>query len=148
MKSDGLSAVCTGASHSYCIDPIPGCTSYAWTLSGGGSIFGSPTGTCVTVNWGAATGGPYELTVTPNCAGACVAPGVAEVSVGNIGGPMSCLHEINVSLNNDCRSQLRPDMFLTSPIAPGVEYQLMLTDHQGNAIPNGCLLYTSPSPRD
>jgi uncharacterized repeat protein (TIGR01451 family) len=139
IESDGLSAVCGGSSFTYCIDPIADCTSYAWTLSGGGVISGSTSGTCVTVNWGAATGGPFDLVVTPTCMGTCVAPGVASINIGTSTGPMSCLSEINISLDDNCRTQLQAQDFLTIPIADGVEYQMMVTDHNGNPVPNAIL---------
>ena len=139
IESDGLSAVCGGRPFTYCIDAVAGCTSYAWTLSGGGSISGSATGTCVTVDWASATGGPFTLMVSPTCTDVCVAPGIAIISVGSSTGPMSCRGEINVSLDDNCRTQLEPSDFLSSPMMPGVVYQLMVTDHHGNSVPNGIL---------
>ncbi len=139
INSDGLSAVCGGSTFTYCIDAIPGCTSYAWTLSGGGVISGSATGTCVTVDWGTATGGPHELRVEPTCTTECIAPGLAYINVGTATGPMSCRSEINVSLDDNCRTQLTPAQFLSSPMMSGVVYQLMVTDHNGNVVPNGIL---------
>ena len=139
IESDGLSAVCGGSSFTYCIDPIADCTSYSWTLSGGGVISGGTTGTCITVDWGAATGGPFDLVVTPTCTDICVAPGVASINVGSSTGPMSCRSEINVSLDDNCRTQLTPAQFLSSPMMTGVVYQLMVTDHHGNPVPNGIL---------
>ena len=56
----GSTNPCVG-SQNYSIAPVSGAVSYAWTLSGGGTITGS--GTSATVNWTAA-GGPYTLTVT------------------------------------------------------------------------------------
>ncbi len=135
IQSEGLSAVCAGSSFTYCIDPITACTDYSWTLSGGGSIVGPANGTCVQVDWSASAGGPYTLKMTPNCTSSCLSPSSADISIGTSAGPMSCLSEINISLNDDCMTQLSPDMFLTSPIMAGVEYQLMLT-HHGVSIPN------------
>jgi hypothetical protein len=35
----------------YCVDPVPGATSYKWTLPSGVSIVGSTSGNCITVNF-------------------------------------------------------------------------------------------------
>ncbi len=136
IKSDGLTAVCGGSEFTYCIDPIAGCTAYNWSLSSGGSIVGGSTGACVTIAWDSSIGGPHTITMTPSCVTGCVAPAVTSVNIGMNAGPMSCLHEVNVSLGNDCRTVLQPETFLTSPIISGVNYQLMVMDHHGDPIPN------------
>ena len=147
IMSDGLSAVCNSSTFTYCIDPIAGCTAYDWSLSGGGVISGPTDTRCVTVVWGAAAGGPHRLQVQPVCTAACIAPGVADISVGMNSGPLSCRSQINVSLDDNCRTQLTPQQFLSSPLATGVAYQLMVTDHLGNIVPNSVLtdshLFTS-----
>ena len=136
IMSDGLSAVCGGIDVEYCIDPVSDCTSYIWNLSGGGTIISSTVGECITIRWIDGAVGPHTIRMRPICSTGCVAPAMTEVSVSNEGGSMSCLSEINVSLSNDCRTTLTPSSFLTGTMTPGVSYQLMLTDHHGDLIPN------------
>jgi uncharacterized repeat protein (TIGR01451 family) len=135
----GLSAVCTTSIHQYTVSGLGACTQFEWTLSGGGSIVGANDQTTVTVEWDNTSGGPYVLQLTPLCGSYCLAPVIEEISVGQGGGVMSCLTQVNVSLNNDCTSSVDADVFLTSPIPFGTVYQLMLLDHHGNVIPNNFL---------
>lgn len=138
-SNTGLSAVCTGSAHNYTVSGLMGCTSYQWSLSGGGSIVGSSTSPTVRVQWGNFVGGPHTLQLTPMCSDSCLAPVTEEIRVGDGGGVMSCVSHVNVSLNMDCTSQVDADLFLTSPVPFGTEYQLMLLDHKGNLIANNFL---------
>jgi hypothetical protein len=60
----GASAVCANASVTYTITPVPGASSYVWTLPSGWT--GSSTGTSITVTTGA-TGGNIEVSTVNGC---------------------------------------------------------------------------------
>ncbi len=136
----GLSAVCSGSVHEYTVSNLLDCTSYSWDLpDGGGTILGSSTSQNVLVEWDNAVGGPYRLGLTPNCDFKCLAPVVESVSIGNGGTAMSCLGQVNVSLNADCTTYVDSDVFLTSAIPFGTVYQLMLINDHGQIVPNNYL---------
>ena len=137
--TNGLSAVCSGSLHTYSFDDLFGCTNYTWSLSSGGTIVGANDEETVTVQWDVTPGGPHVLQLTPNCVDMCISPVITEINIGNEGTLISCVNELNVSLNDNCSTQLTPELFLTTPINPGISYQLMVTDKFGATIPNGIL---------
>ena len=138
-SKNGLSAVCTGSLHTYYASNIGQCTDYQWTLSGGGTPMGSTTDDHITILWDSTVGGPYELRFETTCNDDCMAPVVEEIRVGTGGVSMSCLEQVNVSLNFDCSSYVSPEVFIQSDIPYGVEYRLMLIDQHGNVVPNNYL---------
>ena len=78
-----------------------------------------------------------SLTLIPNCPGECVAPVNLAIEVGNPEGEeMACIHELNISLGDECQSILTPEHFLVSEPELDVVYQLVLTDAAGNTINN------------
>ena len=81
--TDGLSAVCAGSFHTYTFDNPAGCNNYTWSLSSGGSIVGSTTGSTVNVQWDNVSGGPHTLMLTPACPGLCLTPIATDVNIGN-----------------------------------------------------------------
>ncbi len=60
----GSATPCPGA-QTYTISGVTGATSYAWTLTGGGTIQTGQGTASITVDW-TTTGGPYTLEVTPS----------------------------------------------------------------------------------
>ena len=134
----GLSGVCSFSTHTYEVEDMGACNDFTWTLSGGGNIIGPNDNSTVVVEWGAG-GGPYTLSVMPNCPLVCLAPVSTEINVGQGNGAMACRLGINVSLSNECSTEVDVDMILTSEMAPGVVFQLMLMDKHGHIIPNNLL---------
>jgi len=138
-STDGLSAVCSGARHTYGSVNTTGCTDYVWSLSGGGSIIGATNEAEVVVQWDAVAGGPYILTLTPLCPNMCLSPITTSISVGDPSTQMSCVGSLNISLNDYCSSEVNANTFLTSQTLPNEAYQLMITDASGGVVPNNLL---------
>ena len=137
--TNGLSAVCSGVSHTYEAANTTGCNDYVWSLNGGGSIVGPNDEAEVEIQWNSVPGGPYTLTLTPTCAGLCISPITTYISIGDPSLQMSCIGSLNISLNDYCSSQLDAYTFLTSQTLPNQAYQLMITDASGNIVPNNLL---------
>ena len=137
-STDGLSAVCANSTHTYEIQNTFGCNDFTWSVNGGGAIMGPNDENTVTVNW-LNSGGPYTLSLTPNCSGLCIAPISTDINVGLGDGAMACRHDINVSLGLDCTTEVVADMILTNPAGGDVVYQVMLKDEHGDFIPNNLL---------
>lgn len=136
--TNGLSGVCSNALHTYVVEDMVDCDDFTWTLSGGGSIVGPIDQQSVQVQWGA-NGGPYTLEVIPDCPDACLSPVSTDINVGQGNGAMACRLGINVSLSNDCATEVKANMILTSPMMAGVVYQVMVTDKHGHVVPNNLL---------
>ncbi len=157
VEGDGLGAVCANSTHTYTVDTsdpkYDDCVGFSWFLSGGagaGTIVnvpgtnatgsgtgmtGSGTGASnsITIEWGTGAG-PHDLVLIPHCPNDCVAPVSLSVQVGMDDEAMSCQHELNISLDNGCKSTLYPEDILTSDMSASVAYQLILTDAYGNVI--------------
>ncbi len=132
----GVSSVCVNSEADYAVEAVPGCT-YTWTLpDGGGSFVGPNTGNMVTVAWGALIG-DYNVVATPSCGAiGCVSPGSLNVSVGAVDGAISCLHNVNISLGQDCETEVTPETILAGNPTTNASYGIMLTDAHGNARPD------------
>lgn len=137
----GNLALCDGDSEQYCvINPDPNVI-YEWTNDAEAIITDISTDgsfSCVSIDWStAAANANYELNVVPD--DGCYAPGSYVVSIGSSSGAMSCLGNINLSLDGDCEIAVGPGLILTSPIGTGQAYNVMLTTQSGEVIPNATL---------
>ncbi|MFT6336346.1 MAG: putative repeat protein (TIGR01451 family) [Halioglobus sp.] len=137
-------ALCNGGIEEYCvINPDPNITMYEWTsdLSAGiviTDLSSNSSFSCVSIDWNnAATNANYQLNVVPD--DECYAPGSYTVGIGTSSGAMSCLGNINLSLDGDCAIPVTPSLILTSPIDTGQAYNVMLTTQSGEVIPNATL---------
>lgn len=137
---DGNIALCEGVEEEYSIiDPLEG-VDYTWSLTGEGTIVGSNTGTSVVVDWSGVTRPAYhELTVTPSGSDECISPGRISVALGAGSGAMFCIGNMNLSLDADCEVTVTPNMVLSGGMPANTAYVVMLTDHQGEAIPTATL---------
>jgi len=134
-------ALCDGGSVEYCVlNPDPDVT-YMWAQNAGTGVTitsQNATNSCVVIDWSAATlNTTYELTVTPD--DGCYAPGSYGVTIGSSSGAMSCLGNVNLSLNNECELVINPNIILTSPVLTGQAYNVMLTTQSGEVIPNATI---------
>ncbi|MBT8191222.1 MAG: DUF11 domain-containing protein, partial [Bacteroidia bacterium] len=136
--TEGLSGVCTGSTHIYNVQNTYGCNDFSWSVSGGGIINGPSNQSSVEVTW-TNIGGPYTLSLVPNCTNSCLSPINTQVSVGLGDGAMACRHNINVSLGLNCTTEIEADMVLTNPAGSGVVYQVMVLDDHNQLIPNNLL---------
>lgn len=135
----GDQALCGLGLGEYCvIDPDPD-LDYEWMLPVG-AVLVAPVApnACVTIDWsGVAVNADYEVHVAADSG--CFAPGSFNVAIGTTAGAMSCLGDINISLNGECEVVVNPELVLTSTINPGEAYSVMLTTQSGEVIPNATL---------
>ncbi len=147
---DGDFSLCEGATEIYTVlNATPGET-YEFELAEGGTIIDA-TNTSVTIEWDNTTGGPYELIArntstgpfngslgNANCQTATLVGGVG-VTVGQSDGPMTCIGDINISLNQNCELLVRPQTIAAGPLDPLAPYSVMLTMPDGTVVPNNLL---------
>ena len=70
----------------------------------------------------------------------CSAPAFVNVVVGSSASySISCIGDIQVSLDQDCAIEVTPQMLVAGSLIPGTPYSIMLTDAHGNLIPNATL---------
>ena len=132
----GLTSLCIGSTESYSIPSISG-ASYAWSLSGGGSIVSGANTNAVDVQWDNSFGGPYTLSVQISDVG-CYAPASLDVYLGTGGSTMSCYGDLNMSLNHNCEVEITPQKLSTVSLPANAGFSVMLFD--GNvALPSNIL---------
>lgn len=133
-------SVCTGTSATYEVRKIPG-AAYQWTLNSGGNILSNPSSHAVLVEWTAPIGTSHVLKVDVNHPDSCFNPIELVVSIGNQSGSVSCLGNVQVSLDKNCEVQLTPKMLLIGgPYDPN-SHSVMVFNKDGSLIPNNILRY-------
>lgn len=134
-------ALCYGGTEQYCvINPDPTVT-YMWSHDAEMGVTITPANansSCVEINWDAAVlNMNYKLAIVPD--DGCYAPASYTVRIGTNTGAMSCLGNINLSLDGNCEIAITPNLILTSPIGTGQAINVMLTTQSGEVIPNATL---------
>jgi hypothetical protein len=133
----GETFLCTLESATYQVDFNAGST-YAWTLSSGGT-FNTPTNTNVVgVDWVFDTPGPHDLSVTETSTYGCVISDVLSLSQEDTIA-LACNDFVQVSLNADCNGTLTPDMFLEDPQFEDESYELILETLDGELLPGATI---------
>lgn len=79
----GLTSPCVG-SQNYSLTGGTGATSYAWSISGGGSITAGQTSTTATINW--TTAGTYNVSVSATNSCGTVSNTISVTVLGNVSG--------------------------------------------------------------
>ena len=142
INVNGSFSLCEGATETYTVTNPTAGANYVFTLPTGGAIV-STTATTATIEWENVTGGPHELVVA-NASNSidCQAPtlvGGVGVTIGQADGPMSCIGDVNISLNQNCELLVRPQTIAAGPLDPLAPYSVMLTMPDGTIIPNNLL---------
>lgn len=137
----GDQALCNGGTEQYCVTNADPTLQYMWEASAAAGAIITPitaNASCVEINWDAApVNAEYQVTVAAD--DGCIAPALFLVQIGSASGAMSCIGNMNLSLDADCEVTIRPPLVLTSEILPGQAYSVMLTTQSGEVIPNATL---------
>lgn len=95
----GNTSPCPGTEN-YSISAVPNATSYAWTVSGGGTIQGGQGTSAISVNW-TTSGGPYTVSVTAsNACGSASNSTTVNVQQGAPAAPASITGNNDVCIGN------------------------------------------------
>ena len=131
----GTTAVCEGETVTYSVPDESGC-SFSWTLSGGGTVIPNPlTPYLFTVEWGTTAGSGNIVELVKTCAGECISPSAIDVTIGTTGGQISCVANLNISLNDICELVVTPDMLIAGDPIPDAAYEVILMMPDGTMIP-------------
>jgi uncharacterized repeat protein (TIGR01451 family) len=117
-------------------NPNPNNT-YEWTLSGGGTIVQN-NGDNILVQWQAAPGGPFQLSVTEVADQFCQASDILLVFIQGVE-PIACNDLIQISLDEDGVIVVLPGMILEGENEDNNNYYVVITDADGNVIPDATL---------
>jgi len=131
----GTTAVCEGQTVTYSIPDEPGCT-YVWSVTGDGTHIPSPTTPWLfTVEWGTTPGPGNIVELITSCPGECISPSAIDVSIGTTGGQISCISNLNMSLNEICELVVTPDMLIAGDPIANAAYEVILMLPDGTMIP-------------
>ena len=115
-------------------------STYNWTISSGGTIINSPTSNTINVLWNGATGTTHTITLKETRPSTCIAPIEIPVTISApISEQISCINQLNVSLDYKCEAIVTPEMILVGGPYSYESYNVMLFDKFMNFIPNATL---------
>ncbi|WP_235296108.1 SdrD B-like domain-containing protein [Portibacter marinus] len=133
---EAAEGVCTGALVTYCVDDFDGSAENEWIVDGDAAIVGASDAECVNVQYGNTVGSQVDLVFTSNDESACYSPAMRTVTIGESAGTLSCLSNMNVSLDNNCMLSISPDAILTTPVNVEAVYSVIYTTPQGFMLGN------------
>ncbi len=129
---ESLYSACANSTRTYSVDLGDFCDPF-WTLPDGSTS----TESSVNVTWGA---NPGTITLEVNCLGVtCVQPRTINVDIGGASGPIACIHDLNVSMDNDCAIEVTPEMVHAGTMDPNAAYGVMLLDAAMNPVPDNMI---------
>jgi uncharacterized repeat protein (TIGR01451 family) len=131
---------CPGDTITYTVGNYNPNHSYVFMLVNGGGIIISSTPSSVTIQWGQQPGGPFEIRLTEIADQGCQESSSIFVYVEG-GGPVACIDHINLSIDNDCGTQVFSGMILTGDQAGNNTYQVYIIDMNGDTVPNATLTW-------
>ena len=134
----GDAYVCPGQTVTYFVEDYHPNWQYSWTLSGGGVIVAT-TAQSVTIAWGDTPGGPFQLTlITIVGPEGCQTSSFMFVYIQGVEA-LSCNDQVQISLGPECESIVLSGMILEGEAEGNDNYYVIITDENGNVIPNATL---------
>jgi len=139
LNIEGLVSVCNSVTSVYSVDLGGELNEFNWTLDG------LPVGNnsnSVSIDWNTVTDGQHVLRLEVNGAAyeKCYSPATLNIASGEGDATaISCISNINVSLNENCVFTVTPAVLIAGNFNPESPYQVILMDKNGNVIPNATL---------
>lgn len=142
ITSDQEFAVCEGTEATYTIPFTGDCPMYTWYLVDNAAPTNPPvmlgSGISITTTW--TTLGNFSLyAFTQGCLESCVSTAVTNIQVGNTGGQIQCISDINLSLGLGCETIVTPEMILAGEPVENASYAVELLFPNGEVIPNATI---------
>ena len=137
----GESIACQGDTSVYTVETFNPANTYNWTVGAGGLIISS-TDSSITVVWTAPAGTLITIILEESVDTACTFSTVFDVIVGGAEA-IACFDHINLSIANDCGTQILSGMILTGDQHGDNSYQVFVIDMvTGDTIPNATVDWT------
>ncbi|GLR15697.1 hypothetical protein GCM10007940_03120 [Portibacter lacus] len=127
--------VCAGSIETFCVEGFDAADMNVWSVVGDATIVGADNEACVQVEFGATVGDEVNIVFTSGSTEACYAPAMETVTIGASAGFLSCLGNVNISLNDDCELGLTPSSLLTIPVTPDAVYSIIYSTAEGFMLP-------------
>lgn len=139
VNIEGLVSVCNTTTTTYSVDLFGEDYEFVWTLDG--NPIGGDENT-VSIDWNTILDGQHILRLEINGAAyeECFSPSTLNVASGEgDASAISCISNINVSLNENCTFTVTPAVLIAGQFNEGSPYQVILMDKDGKVIPNATL---------
>jgi len=133
--------VCTGSNVRYSVDFRQG-SSYQWTLSSGGVITSGTNSHAVAVSWNGPVNSTHTLSIKETNPNLCLQPLDLDVTIGSVGGSVSCIGDLQVSLGINCEAKVTPQMILVGGPYDYNSYSVMVLNKDGSLVPNAIVNYS------
>lgn len=132
----GPVSLCNNAEEPYVVTPLP-YSYYTWYING---VDAGLSGNSSFINWGFFGLGYHDISVKVTTETGCYERANMTVGVGyGSSTSLTCIGELNVSLDDDCRVQVTPEMINSGTLEEEVPFIVMLMDKNGKNIPNATL---------
>ena len=131
--------VCAGEITIYTVANFNPDHTYIFELLNGGIIVGS-TPSSISILWNDQPGESFQLSLTEIALPGCEATTSITVTIEGPG-PVACIDATNISIDNECGTQVLSGMILTGDVAGDNSYQVYIIDMNGDTIPDGLLTY-------
>ncbi len=114
---------------------------YNWDVGIGGFISAS-TDSTITVYWYAPVGSLITIVLEESSGESCIFSTIFDVTIGG-GEPLACFDHINLSIDNDCGTQIFSGMILTGDLHGDDSYLVYVIDMTtGDTLPNATVDWT------
>lgn len=139
VQINGLTSVCNSITSDYSVALFGNDYIFSWTLDG------NPIGAdqnSVSIDWSLITDGQHvlRLEVDATALDQCYSPVTLNISSGvGDAGAISCISNVNVSLDENCQFTVTPSVLIAGTFNVGSPYQVILMDKNGAVIPNATL---------
>ncbi|MDQ3141507.1 MAG: hypothetical protein M3Q56_04590, partial [Bacteroidota bacterium] len=138
---EGSNNVCESGRSKYRVEAHQG-SSYTWSLSSGGNFLTSPNNPGVEIEWTAPAGTSHTLRIHEYNSELCLEPLEFIITIGNsFVDAISCIGNLQVSLDHNCEAIIRPDMILVGGNYDYNSYAVMIMNKDGSLIPNATFTY-------
>jgi len=137
ISGDGY--VCPGESVIYTVNDYNPDYTYIWTLNGGGQII-QDNGSDIEVLWQDEPGGPFQVSVTVVLGQGCQSTAFFFVYIQGVE-TLVCNDLVQISLDENCEAVILSGMILEGEAEGNNNYFVVITDMDGNVIPNATLTF-------
>ncbi|MCC6815156.1 MAG: T9SS type A sorting domain-containing protein [Saprospiraceae bacterium] len=132
--------VCSGSTIRYTVQKRPG-SEYLWEIGSGGNIVSDPTKNSILVEWTGSVGSTHTLTIKEQNPDLCIEPLNIPVTIGNVGGSVSCIGSAQISLNSNCEATVTAKQLLIGGPYDYDSYAVMIFNKDGSLVPNNTVTY-------
>ncbi len=132
--------VCPGETTKYGVENYNPSHTYVFSMPNGGGFIMSTTDSTATIRWNNQPGGPYEVSLLEMGVLGCQRSSSIFVNIESPG-EIACITQTNISIDNDCGTQILSGMILTGEMEGNNTFQVFIIGMNGDTVPNAILTW-------